>query len=83
MLPHETDSSTEGKLQWVTYQLKVWEKLMVQLTRAIDSGNVQNIGIITDLFYRYGSALSSDEFEFELERLLNQHEIFENARDFR
>lgn len=82
MLPHDADSNDAQKLQWVTYQLKVWEKLMVQLTRAIDSGNVQNIGIITDLFYRYGLALSSEEFEFELEKLLVQHEIFENARDF-
>lgn len=81
MLPFDEDMSMQEKLQWSTYQLKVWEKLMVQLTRAVNSGNMAKVGVISNLFYAYGDSISSQEFEFELEKLLQQKEIFDTARD--
>ena len=81
MLPYDPDANEPEKLQWVVYQLKVWEKVMVQLTNAIKSGNMRKVGVITNLLYAYGDSISSQEFEFELERLLAQKEIFDNARD--
>lgn len=81
MLPYDENANDAEKLQWVVYQLKVWEKLMVQLTRAIKSGNMSKVGVITNLFYAYGDSISSKEFEFELEKLLAQKEIFDAARD--
>lgn len=80
MLPFDPDANEAEKLQWVTYQLKVWEKLMVQLTEAVDSGNMNKVGFITNLFYEYGNIISTKEFEFELDKLLIQKEIFDTAR---
>jgi len=54
---------------------------MVQYSRAVQAGNSVKMQEITNLMYSYGKALSSDEFEFELEKLLNQKEIFDTARD--
>lgn len=81
MLPYDPDANDAEKLQWVVYQLKVWEKLMVQLTRAIKSRNMAKVSVITNLLYAYGDSISSQEFEFELEKLLAQKEIFDSARD--
>lgn len=81
MLPYDPDANESEKLQWTVYQLKVWEKLIIQLTRAIKSGNMAKVGVISNLMYAYGDSLISEEFEFELERLLAQKEIFDTARD--
>lgn len=81
MLPFDPDANEAEKLQWVTYQLKVWEKLMIQLSQAANSGNMSKVGFITNLFYEYGNCLSSKEFEFELDKLLIEKEIFDTARE--
>ena len=81
MLPFDEDATEAEKLQWTIYQIKVWEKLMIQLANAVKQKNTAKIGVITNLFFAYGDALSSKDFEFELEKLLVEKEIFDTARD--
>lgn len=81
MLPFDPDANDAEKLQWVIYQLKVWEKLMVQLTEASRHNKIEKIARIVRLFYAYGDILSNKEFEFEVDKLLIEKEIFDAARE--
>lgn len=83
MLPFSTEDTTEQKLQWCLYQLKVMQKLYVQYARAVDCGNTERMSIICDLMYEYGRIISSDEFDFDLERFLTLHQIFDEMRDLK
>lgn len=82
MLPSSSGDTQSEKLQWAVYQLRILEKVMVQYSDAIKSGNVRKIGLISDLIYDYGDSMSTSEFEFDYERLSNQKSILERARDF-
>lgn len=81
MLPYNTESTTAEKHQWVLYQLKVLEKIMVQYARAYDEGKTGKLNEISDLIYTYGRTLYAEDFEFELEKLLFQQEILDMMKD--
>lgn len=81
MLPSDPDDPPTHKHQWVLYQLKVLEKILSQYARANDEGNVGKMQQITDLMYSYGRSLYADDFEFELEKLLFQHELLDMMKD--
>lgn len=81
MLPYNADATEAEKHQWCLYQLRVLEKILVQYARAFDKGDIGKAQQVADLMYSYGRSLYADDFEFDLEKLLFQHEIFDNMKD--
>lgn len=80
MLPQDPENTQAEQYQYLLYQLKVWNKLFVQISRQkyINANKYQK-GI--DIIERYGYIMSSD-YEFELEKLLDLAVVFEEAKDF-
>lgn len=81
MLVTDPDMTEAEQKQFLMYQLKVWEKLFVQINRAYASGNFDKSEKGIDLIRKYGYALGKD-WEYELERDLTLQAIFDEARAF-
>ena len=80
MLTHDPDSTPAERYQYLLYQLKVWNKLFVQINRLKDT-NPEKYKKAIDILQDYGYILSQD-YELELEKDLDLAIIFEKAKDF-
>ena len=82
MLPIDRDMTEEQKAQFILYQLKVLTKALVQLNRNFENKDQEKFDKVLTMLLTYGKVVSSSEFEFELEKNLVLHSIFEDIRDF-
>lgn len=82
MLPYLADQSEAEKHQWNLYQLKVLTKGLVQLNRNFQNKDQEKFDKVLTMLMSLGKVLESQEFEFELERNLLLHAIFEDLRDY-
>lgn len=79
MLPFDPDDDQAHKYQWLMYQLKVWEKLFVQIQRFKTEGNKEKYLKAIALIEAYGYTMSQD-WDFDLEKNLNLKAIFDEVR---